>query len=63
MSELLDNLKDVQNNIDKSLEKAGRKSEDVTLIAVSKTKPAEMIKELYDNGIRDFGENYVQELT
>ena len=36
---------------------------DVTLIAVSKTKPASDIKELYDLGHRDFGENYVQELT
>lgn len=35
----------------------------VTLVAVSKTKPAEDIKALYDLGQRDFGENYVQELT
>lgn len=35
----------------------------ITLVAVSKTKPAEDIKELYDLGQRDFGENYVQELT
>jgi pyridoxal phosphate enzyme (YggS family) len=34
----------------------------VTLVAVSKTKPVEAIKELYDLGQRDFGENYVQEL-
>lgn len=34
-----------------------------TLVAVSKTKPVEAIKELYDLGQRDFGENYVQELT
>lgn len=37
-------------------------SRDVTLVAVSKTKPAEDIKTLYDLGQRDFGENYVQEL-
>ena len=36
---------------------------DTTLIAVSKTKPAEDIKELYELGQRDFGENYVQELV
>jgi pyridoxal phosphate enzyme (YggS family) len=36
---------------------------EVTLVAVSKTKPAEAIKELYDLGQRDFGENYVQELV
>lgn len=34
-----------------------------TLVAVSKTKPAQEIRELYDFGQRDFGENYVQELT
>ena len=34
-----------------------------TLVAVSKTKPVEDIKALYDLGHRDFGENYVQELT
>lgn len=37
--------------------------EDVTLVAVSKTRPAAEIKELYDSGHRDFGENYVQELV
>lgn len=36
---------------------------DATLVAVSKTKPVEDIKALYDLGQRDFGENYVQELT
>lgn len=35
----------------------------ITLVAVSKTKPVEDIQELYDLGQRDFGENYVQELT
>jgi len=44
--------------IKEELEKAG-----ATLIAVSKTKPPEDIKELYDLGQRDFGENYVQELV
>ncbi|MFT3844123.1 MAG: YggS family pyridoxal phosphate-dependent enzyme [Lacibacter sp.] len=38
-------------------------SKGVTLVAVSKTKPAEDIMELYELGQRDFGENYVQELT
>jgi len=42
--------------------KAGRFGQDVTLVAVSKTHPAEMIMEAYDEGIRDFGENKVQEL-
>src|SRR5215813_4330541 len=38
-------------------------AKNVTLVAVSKTKPVEDIKSLYDLGHRDFGENYVQELT
>ena len=63
MSELLDNLNEVERNIEESVRKGNRQREDVTLIAVSKTKPVEMIQELYDNGIRDFGENYVQELA
>ena len=37
--------------------------ENITLVAVSKTKPAEDIQALYDLGQRDFGENYVQELV
>ena len=39
------------------------RQKNVTLVAVSKTKPVEDIKELFDLGQRDFGENYVQELT
>lgn len=60
---LKENLENVLKNIADSEERSGRKKGDVTLIAVSKTKPVEMIKEVYDLGIRDFGENRVQELT
>lgn len=60
---LSDNLKQVQNNIKVACERAGRNPEEVKLIAVSKTKPVEMLKEVYETGIRDFGENYVQELV
>jgi PLP dependent protein len=42
--------------------RAGRRREDVTLIAVSKLKPAALIREAYALGLRDFGENYAQEL-
>ncbi len=59
---LKDNLKNVQDEIRESCLKAGRDPEEVMLIAVSKTKPKEMIEELYEAGHRDFGENYVQEL-
>jgi hypothetical protein len=42
---------------------ADLKEKNVTLVAVSKTKPIAALKELYDLGQRDFGENYVQELV
>ncbi len=58
-----ENLKQVEENIVKACEKAGRKREEVTLIAVSKTKPIEDLKEAYETGIREFGENKVQEMT
>ncbi|QUO32721.1 YggS family pyridoxal phosphate-dependent enzyme [Faecalicatena sp. Marseille-Q4148] len=60
---LEENLKKVEANIQAACERCGRKREEVTLIAVSKTKPVSMLKEVYDCGIRDFGENKVQELT
>jgi len=60
---LKENLKNVEDNIQKSCEKVGRNRDEVTLIAVSKTKPIEMLNEIYNEEIRDFGENKVQELT
>lgn len=60
---LEENLKKVEANIQAACERCGRKREEVTLIAVSKTKPVSMLKEVYDCGVRDFGENKVQELT
>ncbi len=59
---LQDNLKNVEENIKAACERAGRKREEVTLIAVSKTKPVSMLQEIYDCGIRNFGENKVQEI-
>ena len=59
---LAENLKQVEENIRKACERAGRKREEVTLIAVSKTKPVSMLSEIYDCGVRDFGENKVQEI-
>ena len=58
-----ENLETVQNIINAECIKAGRNSSEVTLIAVSKTKPIEMLKEAYECGCRDFGENKVQELV
>lgn len=60
---LKDALIEVENNILDACERSGRNPKEVTLIAVSKTKPVEMLQEVYNEGIRDFGENYVQELA
>ena len=57
-----DNLQNVEENIKSACDKSGRGREAVKLIAVSKTKPVEMLQEAYDYGCRDFGENKVQEL-
>jgi pyridoxal phosphate enzyme (YggS family) len=59
---LREQLEIVRGKIDAACERSGRKPEDVLLLAVSKTKPASAIMELYEAGQRDFGENYVQEL-
>lgn len=58
-----ENLEEVEKRIQTACERAGRKREEITLIAVSKTKPIEDLKEAYDLGVRIFGENKVQELT
>lgn len=59
---LKENLTNVENAIQAACERSSRARSDVTLIAVSKTKPVEMLKEIYDAGVRDFGENKVQEI-
>ena len=56
-------LENVQKKIEEACLRAGRDPKEVTLIAVSKTKPAPMLLEAYDAGARDFGENKVQEIT
>lgn len=58
-----ENIKHVENTIDEACRQSGRDRSEVTLIAVSKTKPVEMLKEAYETGCRDFGENKVQELV
>jgi len=54
--------KQVLSTVKKSIEDSNRREEEVTLIAVSKTKPVEMLQEVYNAGARDFGENKVQEI-
>ncbi len=57
-----ENLAYVEKKMEDADQRAGRR-EKAKLIAVSKTKPVDLIMEAYDAGIRDFGENRVQELT
>ena len=52
----------VQADVAHMCEQSGRSTEACTLVAVSKTKPVEMLSEAYEAGCRDFGENKVQEL-
>lgn len=54
---------EVQKRIEAACTRCGRDRSEVTLIAVSKTKPVEMLEEIYALGERNFGENKVQELT
>ena len=56
-----ENLLRIQERIAKAAERAGRRAEEITLIGVSKTHPANAIREAYEAGIRHFGENRVQE--
>ncbi|KSV59932.1 YggS family pyridoxal phosphate-dependent enzyme [Acetivibrio ethanolgignens] len=56
-------LAEIEGRIYEACKRAGRDRKEVTLVAVSKTKPIEMIEEAMEAGIIDFGENKVQELT
>ena len=60
---LKEHLELVEQNITAACRRVGRERDEVTCIAVSKTKPVEMIEEVMSEGILDFGENKVQELT
>lgn len=61
MNDIAHNLAQVRDKISAAATGCGRASEEVTLLAVSKTKPASAIAEAIDAGQRMFGENYVQE--
>ena len=58
-----ENYFEVNEKVRKACDRAGRNRDGVTLIAVSKTKPLEDLREAYEAGARDFGENKVQELV
>lgn len=61
MESISSNLAAVREQIAEACRKAGRREDEVTLIAVSKTKSAAAIREAWDAGQREFGESYVQE--
>ena len=61
-STIKNNYENVLQRVKDACVRSNREVNDVTLIAVSKTKPVEMLQEVYDCGCRDFGENKVQEI-
>ena len=62
MGLVADNLAEVNEKIETAAKRAGRDPKEITLVAVSKTKPVELIEEAIEAGQLDFGENYAQEL-
>src|SRR5664279_813604 len=63
LGRVADGLARVRDRIARAAAAVGREPAAVRLIAVSKTKPASAVREAYEAGQRDFGENYAQELT
>jgi hypothetical protein len=62
-TDISENLAEVQRRIREACGRSGRSADDVTLIAVSKTKPLENLQTAYAAGSRNFGENKVQEIV
>jgi pyridoxal phosphate enzyme (YggS family) len=60
---LRDRIDQVEARIQSAAQRAGRKRDEIKLIAVTKKFPAAVIREAYDLGLRVFGENYVQEFA
>lgn len=61
MRTIAENLRDVQERIARAAEQCGRLPEEIRLVAVSKTQPPEALREAVAAGVRELGENYVQE--
>lgn len=59
---IVDNLNTVKEQVTAACKRTNRNLDNVTILAVSKTKPVSDIMTAYEAGVRDFGENYVQEL-
>lgn len=60
---LYENYEKVVENVKRACERSGRNFQDVTIIAVSKTKPLSDVEELLSHGVIEFGENKVQEMV
>lgn len=58
-----ENIDLIEQRISEACKRAGRNRDSVTLICVTKTKPVDMLREAYEKGQRDFGENKVQEIN
>jgi PLP dependent protein len=63
MDQVADRLRAIHERIARAAAVAGRPAGDVRLVAVSKYQPVEAMREAYAAGVRDFGENYVQEIV
>ena len=61
VSSLQDNYVQVQQRIANAANRVGRKPDEITLVAVTKKFPAALMRDAYNLGMREFGENYVQE--
>lgn len=62
MSDVTQNLHNIEARIQSACDRSGRVRDDVRLLAVTKTKPIDLLREAYDAGYRAFGENKVQEI-
>lgn len=62
MGQIKDNIEEVKQRISDACQRSGRNPEEITLIAVSKTKPVSMIEEVLETGVLEYGENKVQEI-
>jgi len=60
---MAENLARVRERVARAAQRAGRRADDITLVAVSKTFPPEAMRAAYDAGVRHFGENRVQEMA
>ena len=63
MGDMRNRISDIRMRIERAAQKTGRSSQDITLVAVSKMVDNATVRQAYDLGIHDFGENRVQEFT